>query len=527
MGVIVNGKTYPLQASKDIPVLHSGTAPSGNYSYAKLDSAQGVVEKETFQRQLAQRLEATPNEFYNRTWNTQQVAELPTLLDSLPCVNRLNSALHPKDQIPTIYLSGDQNQLDLMHSNTSLETKVTVDMHWIGTDKVETVKGAEIKLAGRSSKMMDKLSYGLTTPKDQDLFGYRHLKLRAMRLDPSYLREILSYDLMKSMGLPVSGASFTRVILNDQPVGLFLLIENYKGEWYQNEFGGGKKLKAGRGITYQAMGGAADLSSLNDNVTEYKSVYQIQEDPGKKHGSPSYDRLMEFTKFLTMAPTTTKDAADVWNKHIDMDSVIRSLVVEIIGGFSDGYIANANNYFLYDNLAEQRFTYLAADFDMTLGNTLVKLADQWSGNYTQYPGFSLRPLVQKVMQVPVFKSQFEQLLFNVSQHLINPESINPRIYGLVNMIRQDVEWDTGLPKVGNLSIPIQDTSAGKDALHVILPPPMDPDAIMDMASRLTLPWDITINGPTHHISLAGVTEWFGTLSKNMQNYFGQHPPSTI
>lgn len=77
-------------------------------------------------------------------------------------------------------------------------------------DKIQTVKGVEISLAGRSSRWMDKLSYGLKIPKEQDLYGYRRLKLRAMRADPAYIREKLCYDLMKSVGLPVSGASYTR-----------------------------------------------------------------------------------------------------------------------------------------------------------------------------------------------------------------------------------------------------------------------------------------------------------------------------
>lgn len=131
MGVIVDGKTYPLQASKDIAVLHSGTAPSGAYSYAKLDTSNGVVEKEAFQRQLDQSSKATLNEFYNRTWNTQHVADLPAIVDPLPSKHRVDSPLHPKDQIPTIYFSGDQQQIDLMHANVTADTKVTLDMHLI------------------------------------------------------------------------------------------------------------------------------------------------------------------------------------------------------------------------------------------------------------------------------------------------------------------------------------------------------------------------------------------------------------
>ncbi|ORZ18598.1 coth protein-domain-containing protein [Absidia repens] len=532
MGVIVDGKTYPLQASKDIPVLHSGTAPSGSYNYAKLNQANAVVEKEPFQRHLDEKSGHTPNEFYNRTWNTQTVAELPKLMDNLPGMDRVDSPLHAKNQIPTIYLTGDQAQIDLMHGNTTLDTRVAVDMHFIETDKITTVKDVEIKVAGQSTRLLDKLSYGLKIKKDQDLYGYRGLKLRALRFDPSYIREILCFDMMESMGLPVSGASYTRVIMNDQPIGLFLMIEAYKNDWYKNEFGGGKKLKHGRGATYQVSGIGGDLSYFGDNITAYDGIFRVREKADKKHGgedASNFKQVMDFTKFLSEAPTSSDDAAKIWNEHIDMDSVIRSLVIEIIAGFSDGYIANTNNFFLYDNLAEKRLTYLAADFDMTIGNTLVKLADMWAGNYTQYPGFTMRPLTQKMMQVPEFKSQFEQLLLKASKELINEAAIHPRIDDLVKLIREDVEWDTALPKVQKMAMYDFVDFNNTEELRQIFSPPVDVDAVKDMGTRIPEDLDTSVYKQSDHISLPGVTQWFSRQSKAIQDYFTQHPlpPSLV
>lgn len=206
------------------------------------------------------------------------------------------------------------------------------------------------------------------------------------------------------------------------------------------------------------------------------------------------------------------------------------MVVEIIAGFADGFIGNADNYFLYDNLAENRFTFLANDFDITAGNTFIKLADQWSGNYTQYPGFSLRPLTQKMIQVPEFKSQFENILHNASQQLIHPDIIYSRIDDLVQMIREDVEWDSTLPKVNpNPVIDFSDIPGNFSLSNVApnsetLPPPLDYNTILDATNRSYIDFDTAITGPTHSISLSGVKEWFGTQSQAIQDYFSQHPP---
>ncbi|KAI9303247.1 hypothetical protein BJ944DRAFT_241628 [Cunninghamella echinulata] len=128
MGVIVNGQSYPLQVSKDTPILYTGEAPSGDYSYAKLDSnSQGVLEKEPFVRSTITE-NSTPNEFYNRTWTTKQVSPFPQILENLPSMHRLDSPLHKEDSITTFYIQGNQAEIDLMHSNTTLETKVVVDL---------------------------------------------------------------------------------------------------------------------------------------------------------------------------------------------------------------------------------------------------------------------------------------------------------------------------------------------------------------------------------------------------------------
>jgi hypothetical protein len=201
-----------------------------------------------------------------------------------------------------------------------------------------------------------------------------------------------------------------------------------------------------------------------------------------------------------------------------------SIVCEIIGGFGDGYLANNNNYFLYDNLAEKRFTFLTADFDTTLGNGVLKVDDMWSGNYTQYPGFSIRPLVQKLIKVPAFKSRFEHLLLKATQQLINPASTNPRIDGLVKLIRQDVEWDVSLPRMNKGNITLHD-HLRKIATHENNAYSLaDPETVMGVLHRKKLPWDTIVDGPTHQLSLTGVREWFEHQSKAIQDYFEHDPP---
>ncbi|MBM6383958.1 MAG: CotH kinase family protein [Paenibacillus sp.] len=79
-----------------------------------------------------------------------------------------------------------------------------------------------------STRGMDKLSYKINIPKKKDLFGYLRLKLRAMAMDMSYMRDNLGYAIAESVGLPSTKHIYVRVYINNQAIGLFSLLEHLK-----------------------------------------------------------------------------------------------------------------------------------------------------------------------------------------------------------------------------------------------------------------------------------------------------------
>lgn len=121
------------------------------------------------------------------------------------------------------------------------------------------------------------------------------------------------------------------MFINDQPYGLFGLIETYKDPWLNNEFGDGQK-GFERGILYQgdkqfpAIKGSnsiANLDYLGDNETLYDTPsYKIKVESDMDQDM-DHTPLMEFTKFLATAPTNESTAVEEWGKHIDLESLVR------------------------------------------------------------------------------------------------------------------------------------------------------------------------------------------------------------
>lgn len=215
------------------------------------------------------------------------------------------------------------------------------------------------------------------------------------------MRDELSYAIAESIGLPSARYSYARVFLNDQPLGLFGFADNFKNPWPRNTFAGGKKKNFDQGALYIAspkngMGDTAvlgldssssdsqmdtsdlalgstvgpsksDLTYLGDNITEYSLQYGVREDPSS--GTANYTRIMDLCKFIDEQSNTTSDDSVIplWNEKMDVTSFLRGMAFEIVTSQSDAYLANGNNYILYDDLENERIVYSNQDFDISMG----------------------------------------------------------------------------------------------------------------------------------------------------------------
>ncbi|KAI9020007.1 coth protein-domain-containing protein [Phycomyces nitens] len=525
MSVVVDNISYPLSSSPNVPVLYTGSAPKAinGYSYAVTTGANGTTI-EPFTRK--QTNETTPNETFGCPWNKFPLSKVNPILPPLPAIHRVESPLHIDGEIPTIYLSGNQTALDNMHTNSMDDINVSINMTYISPHDVQSFSDIEIGLSGHSSRLFEKVSYNLKLKKKakNHLYGYRRLKLRALATDQAYIREVIGYDIVKSIGIAATEYSFVRVILNDKPLGLFGFLEAYQDPWVKNEFANGDP-NYEQGILYQGKfrttesllaGVISDLSYYN-NITNYAlGAYVVKANPTNSIGD--FQPLMEFTKFIKDAPTTAPDAVQVWEANLDVESFLRSIALEILVGFSDGYLTMSNNYYLYYESKAKRYIFLPSDLDLIMGSGFVSTISMTTGNYSDFPGFHLRPLTQKVMQVPAFKSRLEELIVKITKELFNLKTLEKRIDDVVRMITKDVAWDKSLPRMGKKFVP---GSNSDNRVPQLASPTIDPATIKDLYTKGSyyLSFIDAVNGPTGHIASPGVKEFIKWQSENTINFW--------
>lgn len=460
VSVVVDNQAYPLTAS-EIPNLFKGVAPfSAQYQYALTGGAGDI--RETNLRQLAEGSTTTGNEFFNRTRTVHNVPSLPQAYH--PIYHPLLSTMNKSDEIATIIVEANATGVAEILQNplADLDYTLVSKMHYISNKEQYTFSNAGIKNSGQSSKEFAKQSFKIklneftTVGSKELLYGRTTLKLRAHETDPTFVREKLMLDMLAASGGATVGGSWARLFINNEPFGLFLMVDDSTTAFIDAALHGGNRKYQYTGITYK--GNALDplnegnLVYINDSALAYPdSIYKV-EDLGnlkKKDVEITGEKtpLIEFMRALSLIdPTQIVDQASSAPLEQLMDPVhtMIHLAFNFLSGSWDGVWYQASNYYLNQDLSSKKWTLISYDFDETLGvGAPAYLATTPYSNYTR--AGSQRPLVDAIIKSPYYAAQFEQVLATIIKRVFKPEVITPRLQAWADLLREDVEWDLSIP----------------------------------------------------------------------------------
>ncbi|KAI8880086.1 coth-domain-containing protein [Backusella circina FSU 941] len=510
--VIVDNVSFPLQSSSGI--LFKGEAPAAKYGYQyALFKNDEISVSEPFLRDPIS--ENTVNEFFNRSRNTYDISPLPQVFPSIPIINKIKSDLHKDGQISTIHLWGEQAEVDNLHNNQLDDIKVKLNMDYIGLENVQSFENVKISVSGRSTRHTPKLSYTLNfdDKNGSSLYGFKNFKLRSLAFEPSYLREGLYISCSNAAGVPTNGFSYVRVFINNKPIGLYGLIDSYHDPWVAGEFANGDEGYLS-GDMYEGTFAEltqkefiiSDLKYWGENLTKYE-LGQYKYIPGKKgHTQENFTALKDFTRFVDQ--TTENTPLEEWEKYFEVNGFMRNMALEDLLGNSDCFMAIGNNYFLYaDPERSGRMIYLPYDFDTSIGISMFNMKLMLSGNYSDHPGLYFRPLTRNLFSNPDIAEKYQNTIFKLASELTHPSIMIPRIDSVANMIRQDVEWDKSLERVGIVpEISLEDIINTNDLDYdyikkTFYPPEYETDHDhLDLSAT----FDQAINGPIDAINVESV-----------------------
>ncbi|MCG7377715.1 CotH kinase family protein [Paenibacillus sp. ACRSA] len=275
--------------------------------------------------------------------------------------------------------------------------------------------------------------------KTQTLLGLDKMVLNNNYTDPSYMREILHYEALRSIGMDVPMTNYVNLYVNGELVGFYTGVEAVDDSYLERNYGENYE----DGVLYD---------------TEEKSYLQYEEDGdystlSKDLGSDKdKTKLKNFIQTLNEMPEGEKGDVE---SVLDVDSALQYIAGNTVLGNYDSYNGDkGHNYMLYSD-ATGKFTVVPWDFNMsfngysaggggrggaTAGSTMTNTNATNVSVDEPVLGISMEsvPMINNLLAVPEYKEKYLTYVNELTDYL---EGIQDRITELSAKIRPYVDAD--------------------------------------------------------------------------------------
>ncbi len=161
-----------------------------------------------------------------------------------------------------------------------------------------------------------------------------------------------------------------------------------------------------------------------DRVGYVWKQYSLDLKTNKDNFSAASAELRGFIQELNALPNTD-DESDIdsiaqiksfYEKWFDVDFFLKTYAVNILCGMDDDYWGNANNFYLYFDTGKNgsgKVYFIPFDYDNTLGCSIKE--GGYKHNPLDWGRGANRPLIDKLLMVPEYKTKFVNYLLEVSE----------------------------------------------------------------------------------------------------------------
>lgn len=266
---------------------------------------------------------------------------------------------------------------------------------WVKINGIQ-YDSAGVKYKGNSSynptNAKNPLHIELDYVKNQDYQGYKDIKLANGYHEPSFIREALSYEILrKYMAAPLS--NFASVTINGQYMGLYANSEAITKTFVDKHF------FSNDNSFFFSDNPGGNLRYKGPDSTLYYSVYTIKSDYG-------WADLLNFCSTLKTNPGIIENILDV-------DRTLWMLAFTNVLVALDSYIGQpSHNYYLYED-HHGRFNPIVWDLNGSFGIfnkpgvvPPLSIQQMQALSLNLHTNDSLWPLVKQILSVPRYKKMY-------------------------------------------------------------------------------------------------------------------------
>ena len=217
----------------------------------------------------------------------------------------------------------------------------------VGTAMVDGNKYEEVGVRFRGNKSYQtgmkrnpfqiKLNYNRA---EQNHQGYTSLKLSSALRDPSMVREVLFHEIAGKY-MPSPQASYTKLYINDEYVGVFINLESVEGIFLDHHYGSYKNPFFKAGVDYKPEGLPANCKQNIFGSLEYETELDCYRNNFKMESDRGWADLQELTRILNNEPARI-------DQVLDVDRILWMLALNNVMINLSSYSGNYSiNYYLY------------------------------------------------------------------------------------------------------------------------------------------------------------------------------------
>ncbi len=241
----------------------------------------------------------------------------------------------------------------------------------------------------------------LDTYKDHEYDGYTDIKLANGRNDPSFLRDVLNFQILRQyMDAPLS--NYANLYVNGELIGLYTNTESISKKFAKSRFGS----KNNAYFDCSPPGGAGPQTSdfpnlvyMGEDSVAYYDSYDMKSDDG-------------WAELIDLCDTLTNNIDDIEN-ILDVDRALWMIAFDNVTVNLDSYIgAFAQNYYLYRSDFGQFFPIIwdmnesFGVFTRTGTSDLRNTIDKQQMDPLLHINEANYPLVSQLLNVPLYKRMY-------------------------------------------------------------------------------------------------------------------------
>jgi hypothetical protein len=246
--------------------------------------------------------------------------------------------------------------LDSIFQNEGDEGRVVGDITIDGT----SFRNVGVRYKGYSSWNIDEMKNPFNIEmdysiKNQNYMGYTKIKLSNVIHDPSFIREVLAYEIAGKY-MPASRAGYANLYINDSLIGLYTNVEAVDKKFIEKHFSSaGNSFFKGEPETLKyPFGQNANLAYTHgEDSSGYIPYYKIESDYG-------WNKLFHFIYVLN-------EETDSVETILNTDQALWMHAFNYVLLNLDSYIGYSQNFYLYED-ENGRFNPVVWDLNMSFGS---------------------------------------------------------------------------------------------------------------------------------------------------------------